>query len=1072
MQVCPRCGEENPDKFRVCGFCGASLATSATVAPPLPPQQERRTVTIVFSDIVGSTSLGEAIDPEAMAGLLNRYFEAMTAILSRHGGSIQKFIGDAIVAVFGLPQVHEDDALRAVRAAHEMQQSLARLNEELHRSFGTAIEARIGVNTGEIVAGESVTGQQVVTGDTANVAARLEQAAPAMGIFIGGSTYRLVRDAVEVEPMAPLELKGKAEPVAAFRLLAVRATDEGVARRLDAPMVGREVELAALRESFDRAVAGQWCHAVTILGDAGVGKSRLIREFIASLGGGVRVLRGRVLSYGEGITFWPLGEIAREAAGISIDEPAAAALDKLSDLVGEDAIVERLASAIGLSAEELPLTELFWGARRFLELLAAEGPLVVVVDDIHWAEPSFLDLLEHLADHLEGAPVLLLATARQDLLESRPGWGQGSRSSRIALQPLSESEAGTVVANLLGQAGLPAAVRDRMITASGGNPLFVEQMLSMLIDDGLLRSVDGHWEATAELPDLAIPPSIQALLAARLDRLLREERAVIEPAAVIGVEFPTAAVTVLVPDPIHDAIPLLLEAMTGKQLVRPAESMPAEAAADRYRFNHQLIRDTTYHAMLKRGRADIHERYAEWLAGQDVDRIGEIAEIVGYHLEQAFVNLRDLGPLTDHGADLSERASTLLAEAGRRAFAREDMHAAANLMRRSVALRPTDSHDRRDAQLVLAEALDEIGGYAEAGRLLDEIEETAGTAGDEPSAARARLLRLRVDLSTAAGPEWSVRAVTEADRDIPIFDAIGDLSGASLAWRVRYAAHATTGLLGEAAADAEQIIALASRAADERQRLRGMSNVAIALTYGPTPADEALTRLRTLSESAVADRMTSIVLRASMAQLMAMTQEFDAARSMYEDARGTAEELGQTMLTAQLALGGAEIEFRAGDAAAAQRVLEDAAKKFEMVGETYFLASVASMLGRAYLEQSEVDRAWDESERAERIAAADDIDAQSRWRGLRSAVLVERGAAEQAVHIAREGVELTRGVDSPIVRGLALADLAVALMAAGRPAEAGDVRDEALATFESKGDAASADRLRARVAKPELNPSR
>ena len=272
-------------------------------------REQRKTVTIVFSDLVGSTSLGERIDPEALAGLLNRYFEVMTAILERHGGTIQKFIGDAIVAVFGLPQVHEDDALRAVRAAHDMQVSLARLNEELERSYGTAIEARIGVNTGEIVAGEAVTGQQVVTGDTANVAARLEQAAPAMEVYIGGSTYRLVRDAVEVEPIAPLELKGKAAPVAAFRLLTVHGTDEGVARRLDAPMVGREAEMHALEAAYRRAVDGSQCHAVTLLGDAGVGKSRLIREFIASLGDEARVLRGRALSYGEGITFWPLGEI-------------------------------------------------------------------------------------------------------------------------------------------------------------------------------------------------------------------------------------------------------------------------------------------------------------------------------------------------------------------------------------------------------------------------------------------------------------------------------------------------------------------------------------------------------------------------------------------------------------------------------------------------------------------------------------------------------------------------------------------------------------------------------------------
>jgi len=1059
MQVCPSCGEENPDRFRVCGLCGSPLATPAdAVAAPLPPQEERKTVTIVFTDLVGSTSLGERIDAEAMASLLNRYFEVMTAIVRRHGGSIQKFIGDAIVAVFGLPQVHEDDALRAVRAAHEMQESLARLNEELDRSFGTVIEARIGVNTGEIVAGEAVTGQQVVTGDTANVAARLEQAAPAMGVFIGGSTYRLVRDAVEVEPMTPLELKGKAEPVPAYRLLEVLATEEGLARRLDAPMIGREAELATLREAFDRALAGQRCHAVTILGDAGVGKSRLIREFVASLGGAARVLRGRVLSYGEGITFWPLGEIAREAAAISIDEPATSALGKLRDLVGEEAIVERLASAIGLSAEQLPLTELFWGTRRFLELLAAEQPLVVVVDDVHWAEPAFLDLLEHLTDHLEGAPVLLLATARQELLEGRPTWGQGACSSLIALQPLSESETGTVVENLLGQAGLAPAVRDGITTASGGNPLFVEQMLSMLIDDGLIRSVDGHWESAADLPKLAIPPSIQALLAARLGRLRREERTVIEPAAVVGVEFPTPAVSALVPEPLREAVPSLLEAMAGKHLVRPVEAM-----ADQYRFNHQLIRDTTYQAMLKRGRAGLHERYADWLVAHEGDRIGELAEIVGYHLEQAFLYLRDLGPLDEHGVDLAARASTLLASAGRRAFAREDMHAAAGLARRAVALMPADSSDRRGAQLLLAEALDEVGAFAEAGVLLDEVEEAADAAGDEGSAARARLLRLRLELASTPGPEWAVRALSEADRDIPIFNATDDLAGASLAWRVRSVVHGTACLWNQMEADAEQVIDLATKAGDERQRVRGLSNLAMALTHGPTPASEASVRCQALADGVAANRSSTAVLQMLIGQLRAMGNAFDEARALTEAARRSAEEVSQRVLVASLAIGTAEVELRASNPDEAARVLREASAVLTELGETYVLASVAALLGRALLDLGLDGEAEVQAQRAAELAAPDDIDAQARWRGVLATVNARRGTFATAAELATAAVELTRGTEAPLMMATALADLAETLLRAGRSAEANVAGDEAIALFEGKGDDASAGRVRDRL---------
>jgi class 3 adenylate cyclase len=1051
MQACPACGAENPAQFRLCGYCGAALGEPVAV---LPEREQRKTVTIVFSDLVGSTNLGERIDPEALAGLLNRYFEVMTAILRRHGGRIEKFIGDAIVAVFGLPQVHEDDALRAVRAAHEMQIALGHLNEELEGLYGTGIEARIGVNTGEIVAGESVTGQQLVTGDTANVAARLEQAAPAMEVYIGGSTYRLVRNAVEVEPMDPLELKGKAEPVRAYRLLAVHGTDEGVARRLDAPLVGREAEIDELRAAYRRAVKGSQCHAVTLVGDAGVGKSRLIREFIASLDDEVRVLRGRALSYGEGITFWPLGEIVRDAAGIEIDAPAQLALDELQALVGDSEIVDRLASAIGLSSQQLPLTELFWGARRFLEVLAADHPVVVVIDDIHWAEPTFLDLLEHLTDNLSGG-VLILATARHDLLETRPGWGQSACTSRIPLEGLSESQAGEVIENLLGKAGLPDTVRDRITRASGGNPLFVEQMLSMLIDDGHLQPMNGGWQASGDLPDLAIPPTIHALLAARLDRLVLEERSVLEPAAVIGVEFPTPAVTELAPPVIQSRVASLLELLSHKQLVRPTGSVIVG-----YRFTHQLVRDTAYQAMLKRGRATLHELYADWLIAHEADRMGEVEEVIAYHLEQAHFHLQGLGPLDDHGRSIGERAAALLVESGRRAFAREDMHAAANLMGRAVALLAPESHDRRTAQLTLAEALDELGSYGDAALLLDAVEESANAAGDESSAARARLLRLRLELASTPGPDWAVRALTEADRDIPIFEAVNDPAGSSTAWRVRYVAHGTTGLLGEAATDAERVIELATQAGDERQRLRGVANLAIALTYGPTPAREAAERLARLDGEVGADRATGIVLKAAMAQLLAMGREFAEARSLVELARALAAELPQPVLVAQLALDVAEVELRAAQPARAEEALRAAAAEFESVRETFFLASVSSMLGRALLDQGRIDEAALQSERAASLAADDDIDAQARWRGLRSAILVASGAPGEAVSIARAGVDLARNSDLPLVTGLALGDLAEALLAAGDEKGARDARDEALAIFAAKGDEASSDRLR------------
>ncbi|RPH36789.1 MAG: hypothetical protein EHM90_01140, partial [Chloroflexi bacterium] len=938
--------------------------------------------------------------------------------------------------------------------AHEMQIALGHLNEELQRTFGTAIEARIGVNTGEIVAGESVTGQQVVTGDTANVAARLEQAAPAMEVVIGGNTYRLVRDAVDVEPMDPLDLKGKTEPVAAYRLLAVHGTDEGVARRVDTPLVGREAELEELRAAYRRAVDGRRCHAVTLLGDAGVGKSRLIREFLTDLGDEARVFRGRALSYGEGITFWPLGEVVRDAAGIDIDMPAQLALDKLQALAGDPQIVERLASAIGLSTAQFPLTELFWGSRRFLEVLAQERPVVVVIEDIHWAEPTFLDLLEHLTENLAAAPVLVLATARHDLLEGRPTWGQAACSVRVSLEGLSEAQVAAVAGNLLGEAGLPPSIRDRIARASGGNPLFVEQMLSMLVDDGTIQATNGSWHVSGDARDFAIPPTIHALLAARLDRLRREERSIVEPAAVIGVEFPTPAVTDLAPDALSAQVGALLADLTNKQLLRPTGSVVVG-----YRFNHQLIRDTAYQAILKRARAALHERYADWLSAHESDRLGEVEEVVAYHLEQAHLNLQGLGPLDDRGRALAHRAAGLLGAAGRHAFAREDWHAAINLLKRAVALAP-DPSDARGAKLLLAEALHETGAYAEVGALLEEIESTANATGDLVSAAKARLLRIRLELfTTSPGPNWATRALSEADRTLPTFEAAEDLVGASLAWRLRYLAHGTTGLLGEAAIDAEHVIELARRAGDERQRLRGLANLAIALTYGPTPAADAAGRLDRLAEEVAADRETRVVIQAARAQLLAMRRDFETARSLYRQARETARQLGQPVLVAQLALDAGEVELRAGEPALAEGVLSDASAVVAGVGETFILASLSSMLGRALIEQGRLAEASAEADRAAKLAADDDLDAQARCRGLRAMILLAKGDAESAVAVASEAVELARSVDVPMVTAQSLADLAGALRAAGRDADADVAAAEARSIFLAKGDLASADRL-------------
>jgi class 3 adenylate cyclase len=610
----------------MCGFCGVRLVAPAAV-------EVRKTVTVVFCDLKGSTDLGERLDPEAVREVLNRYFSEMRTVVERHGGTVEKYIGDAIMAVFGLPRLHEDDALRAVRAAWEMQRTLERINHELDSAWGVTLANRIGVNTGEVVAGDPASGQRLVSGDTVNVAARLEQAAPEMGILIGASTLRLVRSAVEVEHVEPLAFKGKSERVPAFRVLAALGRD-GVNRRLDLPVVGRDTELIALLSSFERTAAAGRCHLVSVCGHAGMGKTRLSEEFLQQIEGRARVLRGRCLPYGEGITFRPLAEIVMGAAGINEDDELDVARSKLSVLVGEAAeLQERLAGAIGLSDDVFSLEETFWGVRKLLELLSSEQPLVILLDDIHWAEATFLDLIEHIVDMTEG-PILLLCATRHELFEERPTWMLGrENATRVVLQALSEADEAQIIEHMLGDRRLPGDVQKRIVASSEGNPLFVEQMVSMLIDDGLLSNGNGAdtggSDHTGDLASVLVPPTISALLSARLDRLSDDERTILQNGSVAGLVFPVDALQELAVPGVREQVDRRLQTLAHKLLIRADAAV--FAGSDAFRFEHLLVRDTAYHGLLKRTRAVLHERYGDWVERVAGDRALEYEEIVGYH---------------------------------------------------------------------------------------------------------------------------------------------------------------------------------------------------------------------------------------------------------------------------------------------------------------------------------------------------------------------------------------------------------------------------------------------------------
>jgi class 3 adenylate cyclase len=693
------------------------------LAGPPAPQEFRKVVTIVFCDLLDSTGLGERLDPESLRKVLTRYFEAMRNALGRHGGTIEKFIGDAVMAVFGTPKVREDDALRAVRAAVEMRTALEELNASLEQQWGVRLQARTGVNTGEVIAGDPSLSESFVSGDAVNVAARLEQAAAAGEILIGEHTHRLVRDAVRVEPIPPLDLKGKSDPVTAFRLLELADRPMGLGLRQNRPLVGRERELAALREAFDRTVADRTCELVTVVGPAGVGKSRLASDFAGALGGEAAVVAGRCLSYGDGLTFWPLREVVEALAGTGDRDSSGQAQGRIARLLPSDddtaAIIERVSGALGLSDSPAYPMETFWAIRKLFEAVADRQPLVIVFEDVQWGEPTFLDLIQYLAGTIQGVPVLIVAVARNDLFDVRPDFGaELAGATRIDLEPLSDAESQVLVEQLIGEAGVAPELSDRVVQSAEGNPLFVEELVRMLIDEGQIERDEAGVSSVRELSAVSVPATIQALLAARLDRLEPAERAVVEAAAVVGRSFAGGAVLALGRGDDRAALDRHLSELARKQVVELDGGR--FAGEDTFSFKHILLRDVAYQGILKGHRADLHARYADWLEREAGERAGEYEELLGYHLERSYCYLTELGSIDERGRELGARAAARLGSSGARALSRGDIPPAVNLLDRAVSLLADDDPSRRELVVKLGIALAETGQVTRADALLHD----------------------------------------------------------------------------------------------------------------------------------------------------------------------------------------------------------------------------------------------------------------------------------------------------------------------------------------------------------------
>jgi class 3 adenylate cyclase len=994
VTVCAVCGHTVPDGAKFCPECGAAVTAA-------PPREQRKTVTVLFCDVTGSTALGESTDPEALRALLARYFDRMKAIVERHGGSVEKFIGDAVMAVFGVPTVHEDDALRACRAAAEMRDALPDLG----------IRGRIGLTTGEVVVG---TAERLATGDAVNVAARLEQAAAPGEILIGVETRSLVRDAVDLGAPRSLELKGKSSEVTAYPLLAV--VGEGASRRSDIAIVGRQRERRALDDAWLRSQSERSCHLFTLLGTAGVGKSRLTAEFLLSLRD-TRVIRGRCLSYGDGITYWPIVEMILQL-GLRAENGRAAAT---------------IASLLGDSDAPATPEDIAWAFRTLLEQAA---PVVCVIDDLHWGEPTLLDLVDHVADWSRGAPILVVCIARPELLDRRPTWAGGKlNATTVLLEPLTEAETDELIDALLGEAALDAGLRERIRDAAEGNPLFVEQMLAMV----------------AESPGaaVAVPPTIQALLAARLDQLDPAERDVLQRGAVEGKVFHRGGVQAMAPE--EPDVTGRLGVLVRKELVRPDRAQLAGDEA--FRFRHLLIRDAAYDALPKAARADLHERFANWL-----ERIGgliELDEIVGYHLERAQAYRAELGLDDEATHGLGARAARRLAAAGERALARYDVAAASALLERALALvAPADRPVGWEMVLIRAQVL--AGRLADALANANAVVELAQGAGDRPRELRGLLARALVAYFGEGESQVHVRPIEE--EALAIFTELGDDAGLADVWEA-ISRDEHSACRWRPRLEALQRAELHAERAGLHWLARHIHAVESAsYMFGPYTVDEAIAWLDRNDVEGF-----GIGFRAAME---AYRGNFAEARVLSAAAREYARERGQRLILGALAMQEAEVELLAENPTGAAEVALAGVATLEELGEQGWMSTVAGWAAEALYRLTRDDEAWALTEKAAAAGADDDVATQYFVNAVRGKVLARRGEHTEAERYVRRTVALLEPTDMLDAQGSAHLDVAIVLAAAGRRDEAADELAQSRALFAAKGNLVSVarvDRLAAEV---------
>ena len=1036
--------------------------------------EERKVVTVLFADLVGFTSRAEQMDPEDVRALLAPFYARLRAELERFGGTVEKFIGDAVMALFGAPAGHEDDPERAVRAALAIR-DWARAEER--------IEVRLGVQTGEALVtlgarpGE---GEGMAAGDVVNTAARLQAAAPVNGVLVGERTFRATRAVIDYRDAKPVAAKGKSQPVAVWEAVAARAWS-GVDVLLEAKtaLVGRQRELGVLRDALERVRAERSPQLVTLIGVPGIGKSRLVYELSQIADADAELIswrQGRSLPYGEGVSFWALAEIVKAQAGILETDTAARAGAKLAAMVAD---VMGGAAEAGWAARHLGAlaglessgsggqaggdrSEVFVAWRQFFEALAEARPLVLVFEDLHWADEGLLDFVDYLAGWAGEVPLLVVATARPELLARRPGWGGGKPNTvTLSLAALPERDTARLIGLLSGRPALEAGQQAALLANAGGNPLFAEQYVAMLADQqaGRELSVSG----------LTVPESVQGIIGARLDLLAPREKRLLHDAAVIGTVFWPAAIAALASrnggDTRLDGSELeeCLHGLELKQFVR-RERASSVAGQTQYAFAHVLVRDVAYGQIPRAARAERHAQAAGWI--ESLGRAEDHAEMIAHHYQAALKLARAANRDT---AGLAPKARAALQAAGDRAFALAAFAPAAAYYRAALALSPQDASAQRAGLLrLLGTVMLEAGDLSGAEGVLAEGAEVAAAAGMPAVQARMRILLGQIHHSHGRS---LAEILVDCEAAIAILGSAGDLAGLAEAWQLTGSVRLWRGEWPADQEAGERALAYARQSGNHRAQMRASRLLVAALLTLPIPAGAAIMRAEQLLQESSGDPWAEAAILGPLSLLYAYTGRFADARDAFARARSLFAGFGAQTGWAQAAFDGGLIELAAGDPAAAERVLREGYQAFHAMGERGYLSTITGLLAEAVYLQGRLDEAQQLTEEAQALAAADDIDAQARWRATRAKLLARRGQFPAARRLAAQAEALISPTSWAVLQAETLMAKAEVNRLAGSRDQAEASLRAALRIYENRHATPLADQAKTALASLTGQPS-